>query len=81
MELPDFEEYYEYSEEYADRDMPKLYRKTMRDAKAGQHVEFVGTLCQIAALKTAVVQRRKACGRPGMCGMHVLRRQVKKQEN
>lgn len=52
VELPDFEEYYEYSEEYADRDMPKLYRKTMRDAKAGQHVEFVGTLCQIAALKS-----------------------------
>ena len=52
VELPDFEEYYEYSEAYADRDMPKLYRKTMRDAKAGQHVEFVGTLCQIAALKS-----------------------------
>ena len=52
VQLPEFEEYYEYSEEYADRDMPKLYRKTMRDAKAGQHVEFVGTLCQIAALKS-----------------------------
>ena len=35
-----------------DRDMPKLYRETMRKARAGQHTEFVGTLCQIAALKS-----------------------------
>ena len=52
VELPDFEQFYEYSEEYGERDMPAVYRKTMRDVKAGQHVEFVGTLCEIAALKS-----------------------------
>ena len=34
------------------RDMAPIYRATMREAKAGKHVEFVGTLCQIAALKS-----------------------------
>jgi len=52
VELPEFTEYYEYKEEYADRDMPKLYRATMRQAKTGQATDFVGTLCQIAALKS-----------------------------
>ena len=52
VELPEFEEFYEYSEAFEGRDMPKLYRETMRNVKAGQQVEFVGTLCEIAALKS-----------------------------
>lgn len=52
VELPVFEEYYKYDEEYEKRDMPKLYRQTMRSVKAGEHTEFIGTLCQIAALKS-----------------------------
>ena len=52
VELPVFDEYYEYSEEFDDRDMPQLYRQTMREVKAGKHTEFIGTLCQIAALKS-----------------------------
>ena len=52
VELPEFEQLYEYSEEYDDRDMPAIYRKTMRTVKAGQHTEFIGTLCEIAALKS-----------------------------
>ncbi|MBR6472255.1 MAG: hypothetical protein IKS99_00800 [Firmicutes bacterium] len=52
VELPVFEEWYEYDPAFDERDMPKLYRETMRKARAGQHTEFVGTLCQIAALKS-----------------------------
>lgn len=52
VELPVFDEWYEYDPAFDDRDMPKLYRETMRKARAGQHTEFVGTLCQIAALKS-----------------------------
>ena len=52
VELPVFDEWYEYSEAFEGRDMPKLYRSTMRAARAGQHTEFVGTLCEIAALKS-----------------------------
>ena len=52
VELPIFEEFYEYDPSFAHRDMPKLYRETMRSVKAGQHTEFVGTLCEIAALKS-----------------------------
>ncbi len=52
VELPVFEEWYEFDPAFEDRDMPKLYRETMRKARAGQHTEFVGTLCQIAALKS-----------------------------
>ena len=52
VELPKFDEFYEYDESFDERDMPKLYREVMRGVKAGQHVEFVGTLCQIAALKS-----------------------------
>lgn len=51
-ELPHFEHYYEYDDKYYKRDMPKVYRETMRQAKAGKHVEFIGTLCQIAGLKS-----------------------------
>ena len=52
VELQDFEQFYEYSDEYGERDMPAIYRQTMRNVKAGQHVEFIGTLCEIAALKS-----------------------------
>ncbi len=52
VELPEFDEWFEYDPAFDERDMPKLYRETMRKARAGQHTEFVGTLCQIAALKS-----------------------------
>ncbi len=52
VELPHFDEFFEYDKSFDERDMPALYRQTMRGVKAGQHVEFVGTLCQIAALKS-----------------------------
>lgn len=86
VELPIFEEFYEYDPSFAHRDMPKLYRETMRSVKAGQHTEFVGTLCEIAALKslsgdklrpnlifkTAVLRRRKACAGSRMRGLSIL---------
>lgn len=50
IDMPVFDTWYEYSEEYANRDLPKLYRATMRQAREGRHTEFVGTLCEIAAL-------------------------------
>ena len=52
VELPTFEEFYEYNDEYYHRDMAKVYRETMRKVKSGTVTEFVGTLCQIAALKS-----------------------------
>lgn len=52
VELPEFEQFYEYKEEYYERDMPKIYRETMRSLKSGVTTEFVGTLCQIAGLKS-----------------------------
>lgn len=52
VELPEFEDWYEYDPAFDERDMPKYYRETMRMARAGKHTEFVGTLCQIAALKS-----------------------------
>ena len=52
VELPLFETYYEYDEQYYHRDMPKVYRETIRAARAGNHIQFVGTLCQIAGLKS-----------------------------
>ena len=52
VELPEFETFYESAEDVRKRDMAPIYRATMREAKAGKHVEFVGTLCQIAALKS-----------------------------
>ena len=57
MDLPDFDDWYEFNEEYYKRDMPPVYRQTMRSAKTGQHTEFVGTLCQIAALKSLMGDR------------------------
>lgn len=47
VELPTFEEFYEYNDEYYHRDMAKVYRETMRKVKSGTVTEFVGTLCQI----------------------------------
>lgn len=52
VELPMFESFYEYNGEYYRRDMPKVYRETIRQAKTGEPTEFVGTLCQIAGLKS-----------------------------
>jgi ferredoxin len=52
VELPVFDEWYEFDEAYDNRVMPKLYRETMRSARSGRHTEFVGTLCEIAALKS-----------------------------
>lgn len=52
VELPVFDEYYEAKEDVRKRDMPATYRQTMRSLKEGNHTEFVGTLCQIAALKS-----------------------------
>lgn len=52
VELPDFEEFYESQEDIRARDMAPIYRATMRSVKEGRHTEFVGTLCQIAALKS-----------------------------
>ena len=52
VDLPEFENFYEYKAEYYERDMAKVYRETMRQLKAGTTTEFVGTLCQIAALKS-----------------------------
>lgn len=57
VDLPEFEEFYEYDEEFYLRDMPKVYRKTMRDLKDGKPVAFVGTLCQIAGLKSLMGDR------------------------
>lgn len=52
VELPEFEEFYESKEDVRKRDMAPIYRATMRSVKEGRHTEFVGTLCQIAALKS-----------------------------
>lgn len=52
VELPEFESFYEYQDEYYERDMAKVYRETMRSLKSGTTTEFAGTLCQIAGLKS-----------------------------
>lgn len=52
VELPEFEEFFESQEDVRKREMAPIYRATMRKVKAGEHTEFVGTLCQIAALKS-----------------------------
>lgn len=52
VELPIFETFYDSNKELEERDMPSVYRETMRSIKEGKHTEFIGTLCQIAALKS-----------------------------
>lgn len=54
VELPVFEEFFDAPEgvDVRDRDMAPIYRAAMRGAREGKHTEFVGTLCQIAALKS-----------------------------
>lgn len=52
VELPEFESFYEYQDEFYERDMAKVYRETMRSLKSGTTTEFAGTLCQIAGLKS-----------------------------
>ena len=50
--MPNFEEFFESDEDTRGREMAPLYRATSRTLRAGQHAEFVGTLCQIAAMKS-----------------------------
>lgn len=50
VDMPEIDQFYEYSDDFYNRDMPAVYRQTMRGLKAGETVEFSGTLCQIAAL-------------------------------
>ena len=57
VSLPEFEEFYEYQEEYGNRDMAAVYRETKRQVKDGMVTPFVGTLCQIAALKSLMGDR------------------------
>lgn len=57
VELPKLEEFYEYNSDFYHRDMPKIYRQTMRDLRDGKQVDFVGTLCQIAGLKSLMGDR------------------------
>lgn len=52
VELPKFEQFFESAEDVRKRNMAPIYRATMRSIKDGKHTEFVGTLCQIAALKS-----------------------------
>lgn len=52
VELPEFESFYEYNDDFYKRNMSKVYRETMRKLKQGEAVKFAGTLCQIAALKS-----------------------------
>lgn len=52
VELPEFEEFFDSKEDVRKREMAPIYRATMRSVKEGKHTEFVGTLCQIAALKS-----------------------------
>jgi Pyruvate/2-oxoacid:ferredoxin oxidoreductase delta subunit len=52
VELPAFSNYYEYDDDFYYRNMPQVYRETMRASKAGGSVDFAGTLCQIAGLKS-----------------------------
>lgn len=49
VDLPEFNDFFEYDEKYYNRDMPAVYRKTMRQAREG-HADFVGPLCQVAGL-------------------------------
>ena len=57
VELPEFKDWYEFDEKYMERDMAQVYRETSRSVKNGQFTEFVGTLCQIAALKSLMGDR------------------------
>lgn len=50
VDMPEFSEWYNYDEKFEKEDLPAFYRETMRNVRAGQHTEFVGTLCEIAAL-------------------------------
>ena len=54
VKLPSFSQYYEYDDEYYDRDMPPIYRAVLRQSKQGQVTDFAGTLCQIAGLKSVM---------------------------
>lgn len=57
VELPEFDQFYEYDDKYYEREMAKVYRSTMRELREGRTTEFVGTLCQIAGLKSLLGDR------------------------
>ena len=57
VSLPEFEQYYEYQEEYGERNMAQVYRETKSQVNSGTPTPFVGTLCQIAALKSLMGDR------------------------
>ena len=59
VSLPEFADFYEYQDECYERDMASVYREIMRKLKAGEAAEFVGTLCQIAALKSLMGDKLK----------------------
>lgn len=50
VDMPQFEQWFEYDEKLQRDDMPSAYREAMRSVREGKHTEFVGTLCEIAAL-------------------------------
>ena len=52
VELPEFAEFFDSPEDVRKREMAPIYRSVMRNIKEGKYTEFVGTLCQIAALKS-----------------------------
>ncbi|MCQ2554092.1 MAG: 4Fe-4S dicluster domain-containing protein [Clostridia bacterium] len=52
VELPEFEQFYQYEEAFESRDLPAHYRQVMRSVRSGARTEFVATLCQIAAVKS-----------------------------
>jgi len=50
VEMPVFDEWYEYDPQFDEEDKVHKYREAMHQIRAGVHTEFVGTLCEIAAL-------------------------------
>lgn len=50
IDMPEFTEWFEYDKKFDIDDKPHKYREAMREVRAGRHTEFVGTLCEIAAL-------------------------------
>lgn len=58
VELPEFDTFFDDpGDKYYNRDMPAVYRETMRSLKKGEATTFIGTLCQIAALKSVMGDR------------------------
>lgn len=57
VELPEFDDFFENNEDAYERNMAQVYRETKRSLKSGTTTEFVGTLCQIAGLKSVMGDR------------------------